>query len=186
MSATGNLRRRRLTGRHSAAFVALAIAATGCVPLLFDDSCGPESRVQTTSAPLRDQAGNILGSATFTLSESRGNENSRDFQLVFMGPRDGSHGGPLKGQVTAVVLTEAAGVMRFDIPVLPPSLYGDEITRPSGMPLDDDVTTFSLLRRAALEGRLRVHLEMTPGTTAVEDVSFPAAAPGDWNRAHCS
>ena len=171
--------------RSIPAIVALAIAVTGCVPLLFDDSCGPEHRVQTTSAPLLDQAGNILGEASFTLGESRRAENPRSFSLVFMGPRNELHGGPLKGQVSAVVLAEAAGTVRFDIPVLPPPINGNEIIASAGTSLDD-IATFSLLRKAVLEGQLRLHLETTAGATAVRDVSFPAASLGEWQRNHCS
>lgn len=170
--------------RSFPAVVALAIAATGCVSPLFDDSCGPEIRVETTSAPLRDQAGNVLGNVQFTVSERR-DENARGFHLVLMGPGYGSHGGPLKGQVTAVVLAEAAGAVRFDVPVLPPPLNGDEIIAAWATNVDD-VTTFLLLRKAMLEGQLRLHLETTAGATAVGDVSFPAARPGEWDRAHCS
>jgi len=171
--------------RSIPAVITLAIAATGCVSLLFDDSCGPESRLETTSSPLRDQAGNVLGQATFTINESRRDENPRSFQLVLMGPGYGSHGGPLKGQVTAVVLAEVVGAVRFDIPVLPPPVNGDEIIAASGAHVDD-VTTFSVLRRAVLEGQLRLYLETSAGATTVRDVSFPAARPGEWDRAHCS
>lgn len=162
----------------------LAIAATACVPLLFEDSCGPEIRTETTSASLLDQAGTVLGDVTFTVIERKG-ENPRSVLLVLMGPGYGSHGGPLKGQVTAVVLAEAAGAVRLDVPVLPPPVNGDEIIAAWASNIDD-VTTFSLLRRTVLEGQLRLHMETITGAPAVGDVSFPAARPGEWNRAHCS
>ena len=165
------------------ALVALAIAVTGCVPLPFDDSCGPESRLETTSSPLRDQAGNVLGQATFTINESRQDESPRSFQLVLMGPGYGSRGGPLKGQVTAVLVADVAGAVRFDIPVLAPPVNGDEIIAASGAPVDE-MTTFSVLRRAMVEGQLRLYLETS--FTAVREVSFPAARPGEWDKAHCS
>jgi hypothetical protein len=171
--------------RSLPAVVALAITLTGCVPLLFDDRCGPEFRLETTSSPLRDQAGNVLGQAIFTITESHGGDYPRSVQLVLMGPGYGSHGGPLKGQVTAVVLADVAGAVRFDIPVLPPPLNGDEIIAASTSH-PDDVTAFAALRSAVLGGQLRLYLETSAGGTAVRDVSFPAARPGEWTRAHCS
>jgi hypothetical protein len=162
----------------------LSIAATACEPLLFDDRCGPEIRTETTSASLLDQAGTVLGDVTFTVSERR-DENPRGVLLVFMGPGYGSHGGPLKGQVTAAVLADAVGALRLDVPVLPPPVNGDEIISAWASNIDD-VTTFSLLRGAVLEGQLRLHLETITGATGVGEVSFPAARPGEWTRAHCS
>lgn len=170
--------------RSVPAVVVLAIATTGCVPLLFDDSCGPESRFEITRSSLRDEAGTDLGEAVFSLNERRREEDPRSFSLVLMGPRCGPNGGPLRDHVMAVALFEAAGALRFDLPVVAPSLYGEEIISPNGGPLD--APTFSILRSAMLDGQLRLHIETSPGAPTVGDVSFPAASPGDWDRAHCS
>lgn len=162
----------------------IAITAPGCVALLFDDSCGPESRLEITRSPLRDAVGGDLGEAVLSLNAYRTGETPHSFSLLLMGPRAGPNGGPLKDLVTAVALFEASGALRFDLPVAASSLYGEEIISPNGGPLD--APTFSILRTALLNGQLRLHLETSPDAPAVRDVAFPAASPGDWDRAHCS
>jgi len=133
---------------------------------------------------LLDAAGTELGRALFSLIEYRGGEHPRSVHLTLMGPGYGSHGGPLKGQVTAVLLADAAGSMDLDVPVLPPPLNGDEIIATAVIPTDD--ITFSAARHALLNGQLRLHLETSSAAAAVSDVLFPAASAGQWNRAHCS
>lgn len=156
----------------------LTLAATGCVSLLFNDCGGRESRSETTIADLIDQTGALVGSAHFTMSERRGDENERNVQLVLMGPRSGPLGGPLRGHITAVILAEAADAFRFDIPILPHSLYGEEIFAPAGIHVD--AAEYALLRQAAIDGRLRLYVETSPDVPAVRDVSFPAARAGEW------
>jgi hypothetical protein len=170
--------------RSAQAIVMTAITAAGCVSPLFNDSCGPESRLEITRSPLRDAVGKDLGEAVLSLNEYRRGENPHSFSLVLMGPRDGPNGGRLKDLVTAVALFEAAGALRFDLPVVASSLYGEEIISPNGGPLDP--STFSIFRTALLNGHMRLHLETSPDAPAVRDVAFPAAFPGDWDRAHCS
>lgn len=162
----------------------IAITSAGCVSLIFNDSCGPDSRLEITRSALRDAVGNDLGEAVLSLNEYRRGENPKSFSLVLVGPRDGPNGGPLKDLVTAVALFEAAGALRFDLPVAASSPYGEEIISPNGGPLD--ASTFSIFRTALLNGQLRLHLETSAGAPAVRDVAFPAASPGDWDRAHCS
>jgi hypothetical protein len=100
-----------------------------------------------------------------------------------MGPGFGSHGGPLKGNVAAVLLTD--GAVRLDISVASPPLNGDEIIATATIPIND-VTTFSTLRQALLAGKLHLHIETSSAAMVVNDVSFAAASPSEWTRAHCS
>lgn len=162
----------------------LTLAATGCVALLLNDGCGPESRLETTMSDLVDHSGNIVGSAHFTMSERRDDENQRSVSLVLMGPRSGPRGGPLRGHVTAVVLSEAAGALRFDLPIGPPTVNGEEIIQPAGIHVG--ATEYALLRTAAIDGRLRLHVETSPPAPAVRDVSFPPARAGEWKRRVCT
>jgi hypothetical protein len=160
------------------------VATAACVPLFYDDRCGPEFREERVDSPLRDAAGTDLGRALFTLIEFREGEHPRSIHLSLIGPGYGSHGGPLKGHVTAVLLADAAGAVQLDVPVVPPPLNGDEIIATAVIPIDD--ITFSAARRAVLNGQLRLHLETSSAVPAVSDAWFPAASAGQWDRAHCS
>jgi hypothetical protein len=85
--------------------------------------------------------------------------------------------------VTAVSVSDVTGAVQLDVPVLPPPLNGDEIISAAVIPIDD-ITTFSALERAVLDGKLRLLLEA--GATPVSYVLFPAASAGQWAPAHCS
>jgi hypothetical protein len=72
-------------------FVVCVLAATtACVPLFYDDRCGPEYRDQRTEAPLIDDTGSDLGKAVFTVVEYRGGSDPpRIISLTLLGPRSG-------------------------------------------------------------------------------------------------
>jgi hypothetical protein len=168
-------------------FVVCMLAATSaCVPLFYDDRCGPEYRDQWTEAPLIDDSGADLGKAVFTVVERRGaSDPPRMIGLTLLGPRSGALGGPLKGHVTAVLLSDAVGPLQLDLPVTPPPLNGIEIIGTTTIAVDE-IATFSGFRQTVIDGQLRLHIETDAADPAVNDVRFPAAPPGEWSRNHCS
>jgi hypothetical protein len=166
--------------------VCVLAAASACVPPFYDDRCGPEYRDQWTEVPLIDVTGADLGKAVFTVAERRsGSEPPRMIGLTLLGPRSGALGGPLKGHVTAVLLSDAVGPLQLDFPVTPPPLNGIEIIGTTTIAIDE-IATFSGLRQTVIDGQLRLHIETDPGGPAVNDVRFPAAPLGGWTRNHCS
>ena len=129
----------------------LTFAATStCACALYDDSCGPEHRIEQTQSPLRSSTGTDLGQATLMLTETRASDNPGTVTLTLMGPGFGSHGGPLKGNVAAVLLTD--GAVRLEIPVASPPLNGDEIIATAMLPINYDAM-FSTLRQDLLTVR---------------------------------
>jgi hypothetical protein len=168
-------------------FVVCVLAATSaCVAPFYDERCGPEYRDQWTEAPLIDDSGADVGKAMFTVVERRGGSDPpRVIGLTLLGPRSGALGGPLKGHVTAVLLSDAVGPLQLDFPVTPPPLNGIEIIGTTAIAIDE-IAIFSGLRQTVIDGQLRLHIETDPVGPAVKDVRFPAAPLGEWMRNHCS
>jgi len=171
------------------AVMCVLAATSGCVPLSYNDRCGPEFRDEWTEAPLHDDAGTDFGKAIFTVVERRGSDLGTDplraIGLTLLGPRSGTLGGPLKGLVTAVVLGDAAGPLQWNFPVTPPPFYGIEIVGSTTIAVDD-IGAFSAVRQTMIAGQLRIHIETSPGAPTVSDVRFPASSPREWSRLLCT
>lgn len=162
----------------------LMLAATSaCACALYDDSCGPEHRIEQTQSALRSSIGTDLGQAILMLVETRVSDTPRTVTVSLIGPGFGSHGGPLKGNVAAVLLTD--GAVRLEIPVASPPLNGDEIIATAVIPINDD-DMFSTLQQDLAAGKLRLHIETSSAAIVVNDVSFAATPLSEWHRAQCS
>jgi hypothetical protein len=104
-------RRMRAAGRVGPVLVLLALALSGCLPVLFDDSCGPEFRHTVVGGDIRDPAGARLGHTEVRLTEVR--DGSPTLHTVLMGPAY-ANPGPLSRHIVRVRLLGADGAVLRD------------------------------------------------------------------------
>lgn len=169
-----------MTGRAYVLLLSCALSISGCVPFLYDDSCGPEFRRTVVRGDLRNAAGGRIGQASLTLSEVRGDSLTRSLELVVMGIAHAGPG-PLSGRVTTVRLLAKTDVLRelaFEA--------GNEheiIRIPAEAMLQ---APFDALKQRAIAGELVLELETTleGNTRLLTPLALQYA--GDWDRAHCS
>ena len=169
-----------MTSRAYAVLLSCALLASGCVPIFYDDSCGPEFRTTRAQGDLRNAAGGGLGQASLTLSEVRGDSLARTFHLVVMGPAYADPG-PLSGKVTKVRLL-AKGELVREFAFEPGNEH--EIVRVVSEAMLQ--ASFDALKQRAIAGELVLELETTleGDTRLLTPLELQYA--GKWDRAHCS
>lgn len=159
------------------------LLAAGCGALLFDDSCGPETRGTYLHGEIRDAGGTLVGVANVSLNEVRGAEQPRTIFPVVAGPAYGSAGAPLKGHVTSARLVGPGDRTLYEISTTPG--FGDQVLHTVPEPVADEAA-FSALRRSFRAGDVVLILRTDlPGKEQLR-TPLPLQYAGDWGRAHCS
>jgi hypothetical protein len=159
-----------------------ALALTGCVPLLFDDRCGPETRATVVRGDIRDTAGARIGSAEVSLTEIRGDSQPRQLRAILMGPAY-ANPGPLSRRVVRVRLLGRADVVLREFPFRHANEH--EIIWVPGE-FVPDAAEFEALERRFTAGEAVLELETDlPGMARLR-VPLPLRSAGGWSRAHCS
>ena len=159
-----------------------ALALTGCVPVLYDDSCGPEIRTTAARGDLRDGAGARIGHAEVSLVEIRGDSQPRRLRAVFMGPGY-ANPGPLSRHVVRARLLGPRDAVLRDFPFRHANEHEiiwvpDEAVQ--------DAAEFEALKRQFVAGEALV--ELATDLPEMERIRAPLrpSSTGGWSRAHCS
>ena len=159
-----------------------ALALTSCVPVLYDDRCGPETRTTVIRGDIRDTAGSRIGSAEVSLTEIRGDSQPRQLRAILMGPAY-ANPGPLSRHVVRVRLLGRAEVVLREFPFRHANEH--EIIWVPGE-FVRDAAEFEAFRRQFTAGEAALELETDlPGMARLR-VPLPLQSAGRWSRAHCS
>lgn len=156
------------------------LLVAGCIPILYDGSCGPEFRQTIVQGTLRSGAGTPMGHAQLTLTETRGDTLTRWFGLALMGTAYGDPG-PLSGHVAeARLLANSAVVHEF---AFRPGnqheiIWADPVTLAEA--------PFEALKARAIAGELVLELESTLEGNARVLTPLVLQLAGRWDRANCS
>jgi hypothetical protein len=142
---------------------------SGCVPILFDDSCGPTTRETAVGGEIRD-----------------GNRNEPDagsFGAGIAGPASGNRS-PLSGHVQRVRLVAADGAVLREISFRTPVYDNQVILAGEQSPVGrEEADRMRRLFRAS-----GVALQIESDVPGLERISVPLrlAQEHDWSRGHCS
>ena len=158
------------------------LALAGCVPLLCDDRCGPETRTTAARGDIRDTAGTRIGSAEVSLTEIRGDPEPRRLRAIFMGPAY-ANPGPLSRRVVRVRLLGRADAVLREFPFRHANEH--EIIWVPGESVQD-AAEFEALKRRLSDGEAAVEIETDLPGMARRRVPLRLQSAGGWSRAHCS
>jgi len=160
-------------------------AAGGCAPFLYDGGCGPESRETSVRGDVLDASGRRVADASVRLVEQRGAAPARSISIILMGPELRSGGAPLRTNVRAVWVEDAAGTVLHHFVLTPPPVYGDEVIGPSGSTIGD-AAAFAAIRRTFVAGNAVVVIET--GLVDMERLRapLPLEYATRWDRPQCS
>ena len=161
---------------------AAAVFVSGCVPVLFDDRCGPETRKTEVRGDFIDPAGVRIGYSVLTLLETRGGDVPRQLNAIFMGPSYGDPG-PLRHHIVTVHLVGPADTVLRAFPV---EYFNEHEIIKVPPETVHDAAEFDALRRwfRAGEATLLIDTDL-PGMQRLR-VPLPLQAATGWSRAHCS
>ena len=158
------------------------LALSACVPFLYDDRCGPETRSTVIRGDIRDAGGTRIGMAEVRLSETKGGAEPRQLQAVLMGPAY-ANPGPLSTHVQRVRLIDRGGAVLRDFTFRHANEH--EII---WVPVEvvRDPAAFEALKRQFIANEVLLELETDlPGYEQLR-VPLPLQNASDWSRAHCS
>lgn len=169
--------------RRSTITIATLLASTwlagGCVPFLYDASCGPEFRVTSARADIRDSAGARIGSAELLLSERRADDEPRAVRMIVMGPAY-ANPGPLSKRVTGVRLLDGSTVRELAF------RPGNDHEIVSIEPLAPDERELEALKAAVRAGKMVLELSTDLPRSPIIRVPLPLKHVGGWELANCS
>lgn len=155
---------------------------SGCVPFLFDDSCGPTTRTRTVGAEVRDAAGAMVGYTQASLQEDRDDPGVRTLTVILMGPAY-ANPGPLSRHIQRVRLLAADGTPLRDFAFRHANeheiIWIDQENVASAAEFDRLKRLF-----AAREAVLEIESDV-PGLERLR-VPLRLLEEGRWSRASCS
>lgn len=157
-------------------------AAAGCVPLLYDDRCGPESRTTAARGDILDPAGKRIGTTEVVLTEIRGGPRPRNLSAIFMGPAYGDPG-PLSRHVEGVRLLARGDTLLREFVYRHANQHEIIWVETESV---RDAAEFETLKRAVGSGGATVEIDSDlPGMARLR-VPLRHPQRSDWSRAHCS